>query len=392
MEFQRAKFENVKILFERRELPLVTIMIAVPFGSGYESEKEKGIAHFVEHMLFKGTSKRNAKQIATAIEKVGGEMNGHTAEEITFYYAKLPSKHLDRGINVLADMLLNPKFKPEEIKKERGVIFSEIARQHDSPISYVIDKLKEQLYKKPFGLSALGTKDTLNKIGKKELCMWHSYYSNFLLVVVGKTDMETLQQLAKTLTRKRKAIIPKPQINKRFGEAVEKRAGIDQSHIALGFHVPTLLEKQRYAIEIANCILGIGMSSKLFTEIREKKALAYTIFSFLDQEKSYGNLYIYGGIQKDKAREAKELILKEIKKLQQIKSREVEQAKEQLIGYYNINNEKSDVAALNLLYNEIAMGAEEYYAYPERIAAVKLKEIKKITKFKNYSSFILLPK
>lgn len=395
-EFYKDKLKNgLTILFEKRNLPIVTIIAATKAGAAYEQERMKGIAHFTEHMLFKGTTKRTQKQISSSIEKVGGILNGFTSEQITAFWCKLPARHACLGEDIIFDLVKNPKLDAKEIEKEKGVIVSEISRKHDIPQHWIFDKVKELLYKKPFALSVLGNKETVTKFSRRDFFNWHNLYGaeNLIITIVGNADFEEIQNTTKKYFNISRKGLPKLKISPitEHKEFIEKRKGIDQAHLAIAFKAPKLSEDKRYDSEIFNSILGRGMSSRLFQEVREKRGWAYTISSFLEQEKDYGHCIVYAGIEKKNLKKVKLIILKEIKKLNVLKSRDFEQAKEQCIGNWELEAEDSERVAVNLLFNEIATKAEDFYNYNEKISDVKIQDIKNLAKIKNYVMAALVP-
>ena len=161
--FKKKILKNgMTILFEKRNLPVVSVSFAVRAGGVNENIEEKGISHFIEHMLYKGTTKRDAKKIAEEIEKNGGELNGFTSDEITAYWCKMPSEKLDIALEVLSDMVKNPKFENNELEKERKVIYEEIKMYHDNPIRHVFDEIQKSLYTGIMGISLAGTYETMD--------------------------------------------------------------------------------------------------------------------------------------------------------------------------------------------------------------------------------------
>ncbi len=395
-DFSKTKLKNgLTILHERRERPVTTIALATKFGSGYESEKLKGVAHFLEHYLFRGTKKRTSLQISSALEKVGGELNAFTAEQFTIYHVKLPSRYLGLGIDILSDLFLNPAFNPKFFDKEKQIIVEELKMYEDDPKTYVFEKIKSLLYKKPFGLFAIGTRKSLQDMKLKNLVETHgsSYgLENSILSVVGKNSFDDILDLTKKfLAIKRQAEIKKIKISKISKQKIENRRGIGQASMTFGLHIPSLQDKKRYVAEIFNAILAYGMSSKLAQEIREKRGLAYSVKGFLDQSSDYGYLVIYVGTEKSKVQKCKEIILKEIKKLRQLKKKELEEAKEKLIGNYTVQNEDSRNVAFTLTAEQLAGSAEEFYDYEEKIKQIKLQEVRNFAKIKNYSFAALLP-
>jgi predicted Zn-dependent peptidase len=394
-EFYKTKLENgLVILFEKRRLPITNIMYSSRFGSAYEPSRLKGIAHLIEHMLFKGTKNRSQKEIAGTIERVGGVFNAFTAQQQTTFWIKVPSNYSDLGFEILSDMVLNPLFDERELKKEKNVILEEQKRWHDIPENYIFIKIKEALYKSPFGLSPFGSKQTLERISRDALVKFHNNNSSKgILTVVGNEDFgEIMEDAKRKFSIKKSVLESKLAINKTNRAIIEKRAGLDQIHLALAVHMPSLSDKRRYGAEIMSTILGGGMSSRLWQEVREKLGIAYSIHSLVEQEMSYGSLIIYAGINKDYQNKVREVILKEIKKLQDLKEKELEEAKEQLIGNFSLENENGINTAQHLALNEMAMEAEEFYRYPERISEVKLEDVKKLAKIKKYSFVALAPK
>lgn len=395
-EFYKNKLKNgPTILFEKRNLPIVTIIAATRVGAAHETEKIKGLAHFTEHMLFKGTPTRTQQQISSAIEKTGGILNGFTSEQITAFWCKLPSRHMNLGANIIFDMVQNPKFDPKEIEKEKGVIVSEISRKHDLPQQWIFDKTKELLYKKPFASSVLGSKETVNKFNRKSFTEWHKFYdpSDLIISVVGNADFEEIKELANRYFHKESNPLPNLNIiplNKKT-QFIEKRRGIDQAHFTLAFQAPKLSESGRYGADVFNSILGKGMSSWLFQEVREKRGWAYTIHSFMENEKDYGHCIIYAGIEKKNLKKVNEIVLKEIKRFKNLKQRDFEQAKEQCIGNWELNVEDSETVAVNLTFQEIATKAEDFYDYSKKISDVKIQEVKNLAKIKNYVTVALVP-
>jgi predicted Zn-dependent peptidase len=392
--FYKRKLDNgLTVLFEKRDLPVVATSVSVKFGSEYEPAEIKGVAHFIEHLVFKGTKNRTNQQISEDIEKKGGVINAFTSEEITCFWNKLPSRHIDTGIDVVSDLALNPLFKEEDINMERGVVLEEIKMYKDRPEFYVLEKIKELLYEKPFGMFNAGTFETM-KMGRKEIVdTFNKNYSsnNMILAVVGRADFEEICKKAEKIFPKKISSIPNMKIVKKNGELIEKRKGIDQANIVLGYHAPLAGDRDRYASEILDFILAGGMSSRLFHEIREKKGYAYAIKGMLDQEQNYGYGLIYAGIVKDKVKEVKEIILREFRKLQKLESRDFEEAKESLIGLRAVGRESSEQTMLGLVGEEKTGDAEEFYNYEERINSLKLEQVRSLAKLKDYSFAALVP-
>lgn len=393
--FYKKKLNNgLTVLFEKRNLPLITTSVSVKVGAEYEQQKTKGISHFIEHLVFKGTKKRTQQKISGEIEKKGGVLNAFTGEEITCFLNKLPSKHLNLGIDISSDLTLNPLFETKEIEKERKVILEEIKMYHDNPQYYVLKRIKSLLYEKPHATNISGTFESVSGITRKNILDHYSQAyttNNMILTAVGNANFQDICELAEKIFPKTTKKIQETTPTKKNGELIEKRKGLDQANLVLGYHIPTLTDKNRYAPQILHVILAEGMSSKLFQEIREKRGLAYAVKGLIQQDKNYGNQLIYIGTTKENVKKVKELILKEIKKLEKLEKRDLQEAKEQLIGLKEVESENSEEIMTELIYEENANNATEYYKYEERINNLKLEEVKKLVKIKGYSFMALVP-
>ncbi|MFA5856611.1 MAG: pitrilysin family protein [Candidatus Pacearchaeota archaeon] len=393
-EFYRKKLDNgITLILEKRNTPVVAVSTSVKFGAQYESADIKGISHFIEHLVFKGTKNRNVVEIPQEIEKRGGMINAFTSEEITSFWNKLPSNYFSLGMDISRDLVLNPLFEKVALERERKVILEEIKMYHDNPGSYVMEKIKELLYKPPFNNSIAGTLKTVSQLTREKVIeTFNSVYStnNMIVCVVGNVDWEEVLNEGKKFPNIKKNINYIP-ILKKNSSVIEKREGIDQSHEVLGFHMPRLVDKDRYAAEIFDSILGGGMSSRLFQEVREKRGLCYAIKTHLDQSKDYSYEMIYTGTTKDKVLKVKEIVLKEIKKLKDLDKKDFEESKERLIGQRKINSEKSESTMIELLQEELGGNSENYYNYEEEVNKVKLNDVRKLSKLNGYSFIALTP-
>ena len=254
------------IIFEKRDIPVVAVAFAVRNGGINEQISEKGISHFIEHMLYKGTPKRDAKKIAEEIEKKGGELNGFTDEAITAFWCKMPSKHLKIAFEVLSDMIKNPLFDEKELEKEKEVIFEEIKMRKDSPHIYVLDKIQKQLYGGTLGINLIGTYETMSKIDRKKLIeKFKQIYqpNNMIMGVVGDADFEEIVEFAEKNFGNKKGKVPKIKFSLKNGTKIEKRKGIDQANLVFAYHVPLSTDKKCYAAEVLGTLMAGGMSSRL---------------------------------------------------------------------------------------------------------------------------------
>ena len=396
-QFYRKKLKNgLTVLFEKRNLPVISVGLACKFGSAYETEEEKGTAHFIEHMLFKGTKKRTSKQIVDEITGKGGEYNAFTAKTFTAAWLKLPSRYIDFSVDILSDLFHNAQFHEKELEKERRAILEEIKMYHDTPMRHVFEELSKLMYDKPFGSPALGTEKTVSKFTRKDLTKkYKENYStgNFVLCVVGDSDFNKIIKLCEKYfkktekTKESKLLTPV----KKFGTKIEKRKELHQAHISFGIHFPTSIDKKRYAASIFSSIFVGDPSSRVYQEIREKRGLAYAILGGLEQEKIHGEQIVYIGTLKNKVNLVKKIIASEFKKMSDIKEKELEMIKEKLINLNSLEREDSKNVLFNLLFEEVSGNAEEYYKYAEKINSVKLEDVRNLAKLKGFSFVALVP-
>ena len=397
MEFQKKVLGNgLTVLFEKRDVPVTTVMWAVKFGSAYESSGEKGIAHFIEHMCFKGTEKRSVDEIARSIEGVGGELNAFTHEEVTAYHAKVPSKEAAMAIEVLADVFFNPVFPEAEVSKEAGVICEEIKMYRDNPKFFVLDKIKEILYGRPFGMSIAGTEEIVRGLSRSDLMKKHrAIYcpKNSILCVVGNNDFDEIVALAEKFSVERS---PSEELfvdlKKMEPQSLdEKRKGISQANLVMGFDLGDLKYQNRYSVELFSAVLGEGMSSRLFKEVREKRGLVYGVKSDADMGKNYSYFFIWAGTDPSKVVEVYEICEREFLKMKELEEGELEEAKKKLLGSRAVLSEDSNKVAVELIFEEISGDASDYYEYEKKLGLVGLDDIKKIVDAAKFSKFSLVP-
>ncbi len=396
VKFTKKVLSNgLTILHEKRDVPVTTVAIASRFGAEYERESEKGISHVIEHLCFKGTNKRSAKEISSEIEKIGGNLNAFTHEEVTLYHAKLPSKHMGVALDVLFDIYFNSVFPDEEIKKEIKVICEEIKMRKDNPRVYVCDRLKQSLYEKPFGLNISGDDKSILALTREDIVKKHEAKycpANSILCVVGNNSLSEVMKFVEKFDFPKNILFEKSQTPKKINLiSEEKRLGLEQANLAIGFHFPIGSSKERYAAQLFNSIFGDGMSSKLFLEVREKLGLVYAIKSDFDLGKDYGYLLIYAGTDKSKVRQVIEIVSSEFKKMENISEEELEEAKRQIVGNYLVESEGSGECVVNLVMEEILDKAEKYYQFEKRIKEVSLEEVQALAKSSNFSYSVLSP-
>ena len=396
--FHRKILENgMTVIFEKRDIPVVSVAFAVRNGGINESAEEKGISHFIEHMLYKGTPTRDTKKIAVEIEKNGGVLNGFTDEAITAYWCKMPSKHLDVALEVLSDVIKNPLFDKKELEKERKVIFEEIKMRKDNPEMYVFDKIQNYLYEEPFGSFLSGTHETMNSIDQEKIIgKFEQIYqpNNMILSIVGDADFDKIVEFVEKNFGDRKGELPEFEIKLRNKSKIETRKGIDQANLVFAYHVPLAEDKKSYAAQVLSTLMTEGMSSRLFSEIREKRNLAYAVRGHANINRDFAYNLIHIGTTKENVESVKKIILDEFEKVaENLTEEELDQLKEQLIWNYHISMEDSQTQMINLLLCEIDENAEKFYEFEKNISDVKLEDVKDLAKSvgDKYSFFGLVP-
>lgn len=372
----------------------VTVLALVGTGSKYETKEISGISHFLEHLMFKGTPKRPTPlKVIEPLDKVGGVYNAFTGEEYTGYYTKVAASQLNLALDWLSDIYLNPLFPAKEIEKERGVIIEEINMFLDNPMIYVGEVWKELLYgDQPAGWDIAGNKKTVSSISKKQISDYKNYHytaANTVVCVAGNfKETETIEKIKKYFAKisvSNSAEKPKVIENQTKPEFLLFSKNTDQTHLYLGVRAYNLFHPQRYALELLSVILGgSGMlSSRLFTEVREKRGLAYYIKTDADLDPDTGCLLTRAGVDSSKVEEVIKCILNEYKKISKIKVSEAElkKAKENVKGKLALSLEASDVKATfyagqEILEKEI-LSLEELF---KRIDKVSVNDILKVAK------------
>ena len=396
--FHKKILKNgMTILFEKRNLPIVSVAFAVKTGGIHEPKEKKGISHFIEHMLYKGTPTRDSKKIAAEIEKNGGVLNGFTDETITAYWCKMPSKHINVALEVLSDMVKNPIFDEKEFEKEKKVIFEEIKMRKDNPGIHVLDEIQRMLYNEPFGNPLIGTYETMNSITREEMLKrFKEIYqpNNMILCVVGDANFEEILNFAEKNFGNLKGKIPDVNVKEKNDSKIEKRKGVDQANMVFAFHSPKYDDKKSFAADVLISLMAGGMSSRLFSEIREKRNLAYAVKGDNTINKDYSFSFIKVGTTKEKMDEVKKLILEEFEKVaKELDENELKETKEQIIGNCQIEMEDSQEQMVSLLSFEINGKAEDFYEYEKNIMNVKLQDVKELAKkaLEKHSVFALVP-
>ncbi|MBI4481874.1 MAG: insulinase family protein [Acidobacteria bacterium] len=346
----------------------VAIGVWIKSGSRRERAPLNGISHFIEHMVFKGTESRTAQQIAKTIDSIGGQMDAFTAREYICFYTKVLDEHLPLGVDLLSDIVLNPLFPDEEIEKERNVIYEEINMVEDSPHDLVHEILTENFWKgHPLGRPILGTKESVAKIGRQELFdYFRECYTaaNILIAAAGNLDHRKVVEAVK------RNFDPLPQGGPIPEEGVppephpvflsRNKNELEQTHLCLGTLSPSLASEDRFAAHVLNNVLGGGLSSRLFQNIREKRGLVYAIFSGLSLYKDAGCMTIYAGTATRSVPEVVELILVEMRGIKQdgVEADELRRSIENLKGGMMLSLENTSDRMITLAQHEIYFGRQ----------------------------------
>lgn len=342
----------------------VSIGIWVANGSRHERRESNGVAHFIEHLLFKGTKLRSALEIAREIDSVGGILNAFTSREFVCYYAKVLDAFLPKAVNLLSDIFLNSVFDAEEIEKERKVILQEINMLEDTPDDYIHDLFSQQLWcGHPLGMPIIGNEESVGRLSRDFIIDYRNQKyctEDIIITAAGKVDHQELlhslsDMCAQIQTGSRTKAARRPAYKKKVA-VFEK--DLEQVHLCLGLKALPQDHEERYAAHIMNTILGGSMSSRLFQEVREKAGLAYAIYSYMANHSDTGSLAVYAGTSQDSLAKVIELTLREFKKLktETVSQVELDSAKEQLKGNILLSLESSDNRMTKLAKNEIYFG------------------------------------
>jgi predicted Zn-dependent peptidase len=338
--------------------------IWVDVGSRDEEGDESGLTHFIEHMLFKGTARRSAREIAKQLDAVGGMANAFTTKENTCFHAKVLDTHLPLVVDILSDIFLNSVFADAELEREREVILQEIHMVEDTPDEYVHILFCQNFWKgNPLARPIFGTVRTVESFTREMLLgyLHRGYHAGrIVLSAAGNVDHQqfldfigpafgSIRSNADVLKRKR------PSNNSRV-ELYPK--DLEQIHLCLGTRGTSMVEEERYCCSILNVILGGSMSSRLFQEVREKRGLAYSIYSFLSSQTDTGMVGIYGAVRPNNIKETLELIRQELRRLRQepISAAELGAAKEHIKGGIYLAAENTDNRMSRLAKNEMVFG------------------------------------
>lgn len=392
---------GVKILTENiPHVRSVAVGIWVDVGSRDESNDLAGITHFIEHLMFKGTAGRSAKDIAEELDAVGGQLNAFTTKEYTCYYAKVLDEHLLLAVDLLSDMLLNSRFDEVDIDRERNVILEEIKMYEDAPDELVHDIFARTIWDAhPLGRQIIGSEKTVSELSKDDIFSFYkTYYNpeNIVVSIAGSFDQEQVisilsEKFGQLNGRKKERLFTLPTPNR--NNVTCRTKDTEQVHLCVGTPGLALDDKNIYVFQIINTILGGGLSSRMFQEIREQRGLVYSVFSYHSSYHDTGLFCIYTGLSKKNVRAALELIFKEIYDIQHngVPSSELQRAKDQLKGNLllsleNINTRMSRLGKSQLYLGRVISPDD----IVKRIINVTDEDIKELAKsMLKYENFAL---
>lgn len=364
------------VVNEMSGLMSVTMGILVRTGASQESDKEDGISHFIEHMLFKGTKKRTAFQISDEMDRIGAQMNAFTGKDVTCYYAKSTTQHTAEAFDILADLFLNSTFPDDEMDREKGVVCEEISMNEDTPDDLCLDVLAEAYYgKRGYGRNILGPSKNVKAFTKNDITAYmdkHYVPSNIVISMAGNINFALAEELAEKYFADMKPVefthaeIPVETL----GKSLYKKKDIEQIHIGIAY--PSLKKEDElfHATNILNTIFGGGMSSRLFQTVREKMGLAYTVYSYLSSYAECGTLCVYAGVNADKYLQSVEAIYKCIEdiKRKDITEEEFLRGKEQLISSSIFAQEST--SSQMLIFGRELLHNNRIYDFEERVIKI----------------------
>ena len=367
----------------------ISICIYLGVGSRYESDIQAGVSHFLEHLCFRGTQKRHsAKDISEAIEGVGGILNGGTDKELTVYWCKVASTHFDIAMDVLTDMILNSRFESNDIERERRVIVEEISMSRDAPHQLVGMLIDELLWPNhPLGRDVAGTRESVNAMSREQILDFLTCeYSpqNTVISIAGDIQhdqiVEDIRKHIGDWKNKKKTLTYPVYIEKENPRLKVEHRETEQTHLCLALPGISLTHPKRFTLDLLNVILGEGMSSRLFLEVRDKLGLAYNVHSYLDHFHDSGALTIYAGVEPKNLTVSIDAILKQLTNLKEpVPDEELTKAKELSKGRLLLRMEDSRSVAGGMGGQETLNGyiqtVEEVIEKIDEVTAADMAEI-----------------
>jgi predicted Zn-dependent peptidase len=361
-------------------------------GSRLEDEHHAGVSHFIEHLFFKGTQKRpTSKEIADAIEGVGGFINASTDKELTAYWTRVPAEHVELGLDVLIDIVSNSKLAPADVERERSVILEELRMYQDQPQDFVQNLFEEVMWPDhPLGRDIAGTEQSVARLTRDDILEYADAHYRLPNLVIGAAgafgEGEILEDVRRRLSLPAELdgqLIPLPPEPLHGPRVLMRRRRTEQAHICLGVRALSYLHPDRFVLDLLNTVLGEGMSSRLFLNIRERLGLAYDVHSFTQKHRDTGLLGVYIGVDPKQAVNAVNAVLAELQNLcdHELTEEELGRAKEFTKGRLRLELESTNGVSFWLAYQELLIGSiktiEEEVALVDAITAEDVRRVAK---------------
>lgn len=407
MEYQLITLANgMRIIFKSANLPVAHACVIINAGTRDEAEDKAGLAHFIEHLIFKKTKRRSTNQILNCLELVGADLNAYTTKEYTCVHASFLNEHLSKALDLFEDILFHSEFPEKEIEKEKGVILDEISSYKDSPEESIVDDFEDLIFKDhPLGHNILGTPESLHSFTKADIRSFLNDNYSPQNMVIGITANKSLKQIKTLLEKYFDHLDPKSTQPKRRvpikNNSIHRteRKPISQVHYMLGATAYDLYHPLKSALLLTNNLLGgMGMSSRLNLEIREKHGIAYTVESNYSPLSDTGLFNIYFGTDSDNLDKAKSILFKELKKIREVKLGpiQLQQAKRKYIGQIALGEENRMALIISLAKSVMDHGrAESLEELFGKINAVTAEQIQQVANetldSKNLSSLLFYP-
>lgn len=359
-------------------------------GSRLEDERHAGVSHFIEHLFFKGTQRRpTSKEIADAIEGIGGFINASTDKELTAYWTRVPAERLELGLDVLIDIVSNSKLAPADVERERTVILEELRMYQDQPQEYVQNLFEEIMWPDhPLGRDIAGTEESIARLTRDDILEYASAHYRLPNLVIGAAgameETEILGLVANSLrlpAEPNGQVVAQPPSELKEPRVLLRRRRTEQAHICLGVRAFNYVHPDRYALDLMNTVLGEGMSSRLFLNIRERLGLAYDVHSFTQKHRDTGMLGVYLGVDPKNAAGAVRAVIAEMDKLcdQELTEEELGRAKEFTKGRLRLELESTNGVSFWLAYQELLMGSiktiDEEVALVDVVSAADIRRV-----------------
>ncbi len=390
--FQRTRLESgLRVVTERLPaLRSVAVGFWVATGSRDETDAMAGASHFLEHLLFKGTETRQALEIAEAVESIGGDMNAATGQELTQFYVRVPDRYLPLALEILSDIVWSPALRTDDVESERQVILEEIRMRDDTPDDLVHDLFAEALFPgHPLGREIAGSQETIAKMGRDSIAEYHrAHYQpdNMVIAVAGNFEHDAVVKMIETA-------LPEPTDHSRAPRTNASEAGdpkpvallerpLEQAHLVLGTRAFGRADPDRYALAVVDQVLGGGMSSRLFQEIREKRGLAYSVFSYRSAYEEIGALGVYCGTSPENVNEVLDVVYGELDRLVAdggVSEGELERAKGHMAGSLALSLESSSSRMHRIGRAELTLGeVPDIDEVVERVEAINDDDIARV--------------